>query len=128
MGGVGGVKRPAEGSKEAPSEKKNLPIIKTYNPKSNPTFKSSENHPPSHRSDRCVSPSRKQLPAVDKHNASQNIQKQLSSRVTPISPRTADKVVEKVWLPELKFLFLFNLHCLLKCVYCFCPVGMQVFS
>lgn len=26
-GGVGGVKRPAEGSKEEPSEKKNIPVV-----------------------------------------------------------------------------------------------------
>lgn len=31
---VGGVKRPAEGSKEEPSEKKNLPVVaKTFAPK-----------------------------------------------------------------------------------------------
>ncbi|XP_030645605.1 MICAL-like protein 2a [Chanos chanos] len=42
IGGVGGLKRPAEGSKEEPSEKKNLPVVaRTYTPKT-PT----ENHPP----------------------------------------------------------------------------------
>lgn len=31
---VGGVKRPAEGSREEPSEKKNLPVVaKTFGPK-----------------------------------------------------------------------------------------------
>lgn len=39
---VGGVKRPAEGSREEPSEKKNLPVVaKTFVPKA------AENRPPS---------------------------------------------------------------------------------
>ncbi|XP_062846446.1 MICAL-like protein 2a [Trichomycterus rosablanca] len=109
MGGVGGVKRPAEGSKEAPSEKKNLPVVKTYSPKPVPenyprstssALKSSENHPPSlliqnSRSDRCVSPSLKQQSAMDKHTASKIIQKHLSSNVSPISLKTSDRDVEK---------------------------------
>lgn len=54
VGGVGGVKRPAEDSKEEPSEKKNLPITaKTYIPKTHPVSSSvspkvAQNRPPSH--------------------------------------------------------------------------------
>ncbi|MCJ8746454.1 hypothetical protein PDJAM_G00142040 [Pangasius djambal] len=56
VGGVGGVKRPAEDSKEEPSEKKNLPITaETYSPKTHPVSSSSsvsskaaQTRPPSH--------------------------------------------------------------------------------
>ncbi len=42
VGGVGGIKRHAEDSKEVPSEKKNLPLVaKNHNLKTN-----TENHPP----------------------------------------------------------------------------------
>ncbi|XP_076865345.1 MICAL-like protein 2a isoform X2 [Brachyhypopomus gauderio] len=70
-GGGGGIKRPAEGSKEEPSEKKNLPVVaKTHSPKAENrplTFTASksvrENCPPSLRLQKG---SEKHAPAAEK--------------------------------------------------------------
>ncbi|XP_036422656.1 MICAL-like protein 2a isoform X2 [Colossoma macropomum] len=117
-GGVGGVKRPAEGSKEEPSEKKNLPVVaKTYNPKALPetrplssatTSKTArENCPPlliqSSRTEQRVSNSLTQKLAVEKHSQSTHIQKHSPASVSPsrvkASPKS-DSVSEKTVLVE----------------------------
>uniref|UniRef100_A0A3B1III8 Mical-like 2a n=1 Tax=Astyanax mexicanus TaxID=7994 RepID=A0A3B1III8_ASTMX len=107
-GGVGGVKRPAEGSKEEPSEKKNLPVVaKTFNPQALP-----ENRPPSssasskaprelHRpailiqnsssSEKHTSTPLTQKPAVENRPASTHIQKHSAPSVSPSRIRVSPK-------------------------------------
>ncbi|XP_027029702.2 MICAL-like protein 2a isoform X2 [Tachysurus fulvidraco] len=94
IGGVGGVKRPAEDSKEEPSEKKNLPVTaKPYSPNTHPVSSSvSSKLTPN----KLVSTSVTQQRAQEKHLASKNIKTSPStdSTCTVKTPgRNADKAV-----------------------------------
>ncbi|XP_072531033.1 MICAL-like protein 2a isoform X2 [Salminus brasiliensis] len=111
-GGVGGVKRPAEGSKEEPSEKKNLPVVaKTFNPKTLPENRppssavtpkaARENRPPLfiHSSaEKHVSTPLTQKPAVENRPQSTHVQKHSPVSLSPsrikASPQT-DRASEK---------------------------------
>ncbi|XP_066530875.1 MICAL-like protein 2a [Hoplias malabaricus] len=108
-GGVGGVKRPAEGSKEEPSEKKNIPVMaKTYTPKLLPEKQSlspapaRENCPPlviqNNSSDKHVLSHPTQKPAKEKHSTATHVQKHSTASVSPsrikaspMSDRTSEK-------------------------------------
>lgn len=117
MGGVGGVKRPAEGSKEEPSEKKNLPVTaKTYNPKTHPvsssvSSKAVQNHPPSHflqssSSNNYVSTTRTQQCTMESHPISKNIKMTSPSTDSASLVKTPGRNTEKVHVP-LIFTFFF---------------------
>uniref|UniRef100_A0AAR2IHI4 Mical-like 2a n=1 Tax=Pygocentrus nattereri TaxID=42514 RepID=A0AAR2IHI4_PYGNA len=103
-GGVGGVKRPAEGSKEEPSEKKNLPVVaKTYNPKallenwplsSATTSKTArENCPPLQNSGTAqhVSTSLTQKLAIEKPPQSMHVQIRSPASVSPSRVKASPK-------------------------------------
>ncbi|KAL6457222.1 hypothetical protein MHYP_G00341850 [Metynnis hypsauchen] len=105
-GGVGGVKRPAEGSKEEPSEKKNLPVVaKTYNPKallenwprsSATTSKTArENCPPlrvqNNGTEQHVSTSLTQKLAIEKPPQSMHVQKHSPASVSPSRVKASPK-------------------------------------
>ncbi|XP_026870897.2 MICAL-like protein 2a [Electrophorus electricus] len=88
MGLVGGLKRPAEGSKEEPSEKKNLPVAKIYNPKElaenhtspfTATKTARENRPPSlllqKSSEKNAPATLKQQPLTEKRPSAARAQK-----------------------------------------------------
>ncbi|KAI4884046.1 hypothetical protein NFI96_019566, partial [Prochilodus magdalenae] len=118
-GGVGGVKRPAEGSKEEPSEKKNLPVVaKTYNPKAfleNRPLSSAaasktarENRPPlvirTESTEKPVSTVLTQKPASEKRPLSTHVQKHSPASVSPsrvkASPKS-DGASEKISIQKL---------------------------
>ncbi|KAF7691067.1 MICAL-like protein 2a [Silurus meridionalis] len=104
MGGVGGVKRPAEDSKEEPSEKKNLPVTaKTYSPKPHPvsssvTFKAAQNRPPSHilqnsSSNKHVSTTPTEEYTIAKHSISKNLKKTSPTTDSSSKDRNTEKTV-----------------------------------
>ncbi|XP_060798100.1 MICAL-like protein 2a [Neoarius graeffei] len=111
IGGVGGVKRPAEDSKEEPSEKKNLPIAaKTYIPKTHPVSSSvsskvAQNRPPSHfiqnsSSNKHVSTAPTQQRAIEKHTVSENNKMASPSTESASTVKTPGRNAEKTVLVE----------------------------
>lgn len=110
VGGVGGVKRPAEDSKEEPSEKKNLPITaKTYIPKTHPVSSSvsskvAQNRPPSHfiqnsSSNKHVSTAPTQQRAIEKNTVSENNKMASPSTESASTVKTPGRNAEKVQVP-----------------------------
>ncbi|XP_053531187.1 MICAL-like protein 2a isoform X4 [Ictalurus punctatus] len=108
-GGVGGVKRPAEDSKEEPSEKKNLPVTaKTYSPKTHPvsppvSSSAAQNRPPSHfvqnsSSNKHVSSTQTQQCAMKKQ--SKNIKMASPSTDSASTVKTPSRNAEKTVLVE----------------------------
>ncbi|XP_053468928.1 MICAL-like protein 2a isoform X2 [Ictalurus furcatus] len=108
-GGVGGVKRPAEDSKEEPSEKKNLPVTaKTYSPKTHPvstpvSSNAAQNRPPSHfvqnsSSNKHVSSTQTQQCAMEKQ--SKNIKMASPSTDSASTVKTPGRNAEKTVLVE----------------------------
>ncbi|XP_026785277.3 MICAL-like protein 2a [Pangasianodon hypophthalmus] len=106
VGGVGGVKRPAEDSKEEPSEKKNLPITaKTYSPKTHPvsssvSSKAAQTRPLSHfiqtsSSNKHVSATPTQQCALSK-----NIKMASPGTDSPSTVKTPGRTAEQTVLVE----------------------------
>ncbi|KAK3532698.1 hypothetical protein QTP86_028066 [Hemibagrus guttatus] len=111
MGGVGGVKRPAEDSKEEPSEKKNLPVTaKPHSPKTHPvsssvSSKPTPNCPPSHfiqksSTNKHVPTPLTQQRAQEKNPVSKNIKTSSPSPDSSTTVKTPGRNSEKPVLVE----------------------------
>ncbi|XP_060713241.1 MICAL-like protein 2a isoform X1 [Tachysurus vachellii] len=98
IGGVGGVKRPAEDSKEEPSEKKNLPVTaKPYSPNTHPVSSSvSSKLTPN----KLVSTSVTQQRAQEKHLVSKNTKMTSPSTDSASTVKTPGRNADKAVLVE----------------------------
>ncbi|TSS23710.1 MICAL-like protein 2 [Bagarius yarrelli] len=106
-GGVGGVKRPAEDSKEEPSEKKNLPVnAKAYSTKTHPVMTSvstkvASNHLQSHFiPNKHASTSPTQQRALGNLSISKNVKMAAPSTDSTSTLKTASGNTEQVVLVE----------------------------